>query len=95
LFVAYCVFFVISVSLFLIHVARNLSSRINMHTHPGSTFDYHVTLIFDFRVIACQAAVMHCMSTKFGVDRLSCFSFRVRTHTDPHCQPVSGTGNVD
>jgi len=64
--------------------SRNLSSHIDLHAHAGKAFDNRVTLTFDLltsRVNARRATAMHCMSTKFGVDSASCFSFRQRTHT--------------
>ena len=41
---------------------------------------------FYLRVEAYRATATHCMSTKFGLDSSSRFSFRARTHTDTDTQ---------
>jgi len=55
-----------------------------MQTHAGSTFYNCRTLIFDLKVNTRRAAVVHYMSTKFGVDSSSHFPFRARTHRQSH-----------
>jgi len=68
---------------------RNLSSRIDLHTHAGSALST-TAWPFDLRVNACWATAVHRMSTKFGVNSSSRFAFRARTHTQTHRHKITG-----
>jgi len=78
-----------------------LSSRIDLHTHPGSAIDNRVIFglsSFDLAVNAFQTTDMHCMLTEFGVNR-SIVAFRSQfrqtdRQTDTHTQRPIGLHKV-
>jgi len=70
---------------------RNVSSYLDLHTNAGSASDNLVTLTFDLLTPgpgSVLAERLPCtvspMSTKFGVDSSSRFSYKARTQTDTH-----------